>query len=57
MHLQDVSQGRDASLEMQGRAHNYSKKLTSYKFVAVLYLLFDIVGTRSKSALPFKRMG
>ena len=54
MHLQHVSQRRDASLQIQGRAHNYSKKLTSYKFVAVLHLLLDIVGALSKVSLTFQ---
>ena len=52
-----MSQGRDASLQMQGRAHNYSKKLTSYRFVAVLHLLLDIVGALSKVSLTFHKDG
>ena len=30
MHFQHVSEARDSSAEMQGRATNYAKKLTSY---------------------------
>ena len=57
MHLQHLSQGRDTSLQMQGRAHNYNKKLTSYKFVAVFIHCLTLWGHLAKSALPFKRMG
>ena len=42
---------------MQGRAHNYSKKLTSYKFVAVHHLLLDIVGALGKVSLTFQEDG
>ena len=44
-------------VEVQGRAVNYSKKLTSYKFVAVIHLLLDIVGALSKVSLSFQEDG
>lgn len=36
---------------------NYTKKLTSYKFVAVIHLLLDIVGALSKVSLSFQEDG
>lgn len=38
LHFQHTSQARNASNQMQGRAVNYSKKFTSYKFVAIMHL-------------------
>ena len=57
LHFQHTSQARDASVQMQGRAVNYSKKLTSYKFVAVMHLLLDIVDALSKVSLSFQEDG
>ena len=54
LHFQHTSQARDASAQMQGRAMNYSKKLTRYKFVAVMHLLLDIVDALSKVNLSFQ---
>lgn len=42
---------------MQGRAVNYSKKFTSYKFVAIMHLLLDIVDALSKVSLSFQEDG
>lgn len=57
LHFQDTSQARDASNQMQGRAVNYSKKFTSYKFVAIMHLLLDIVDALSKVSLSFQEDG
>lgn len=51
LHFQHTSQARDASKQMQGRAVNYSKKFTSYKFVAIMHLLLDIIDALSKVRL------
>ena len=57
LHFQHTSQARDASNQMQGRAVNYSKKFTSYKFVAIMHLLLDIVDALSKVSLSFQEDG
>ena len=57
LHFQHTSQARDASAQMQGRAVNYSKRPTSYKFVAVMHLLLDIVDALSKVSLSFQEDG
>ena len=57
LHFQHTSQARDASKQMQGRAVNYSKKFTSYKFVAIMHLLLDIVDALSKVSLSFQEDG
>ena len=57
LHFQHTSQARDASNQMQGRAVNYSKKFTSYKFVAIIHLLLDIVDALSKVSLSFQEDG
>ena len=55
MHFQHASQARDCSVEMQGRATNYEKKLTSYLFVKFLHFLSDIMKQVSKVSLVFQR--
>lgn len=55
MHFQHASQARDSSAEMQGRATNYAKKLTSYVFVKFLHFLLDIIQQVSKVSLVFQR--
>lgn len=55
MHFQHASQARDCSVEMQGRATNYAKKLTSYLFVKFLHFLLDIMKQVSKVSLVFQR--
>ena len=57
MHLQQMSQGRDARIQVQDRAHNYIEKLIGYKFVAVLHLLVDIVGALNKVSLTIQEDG
>ena len=57
LHFQHTSQAMDASKQMQGRAVNYSKKFTSYKFVAIMHLLLDIVDALSKVSLSFQEDG
>ena len=55
MHFQHASQARDSSAEMQGRATNYAKKLTSYVFVKFLHFLLDIIQQVSKVSLVFQK--
>ena len=55
MHFQHVSEARDSSAEMQGRATNYAKKLTSYPFVKFLHFLLDVIQQVSKVSLVFQR--
>ena len=55
MHFQHASEARDSSAEMQGRAKNYAKKLTSYLFVKFLHFLLDIILQVSKVSLVFQR--
>ena len=41
-HFEKTVQSRDSSIEMQGRAKNVYKKLTSFKFLLYSHLLWDI---------------
>ena len=51
MHFQHACDARDSSAEVQGRAANYAKKLTSYVFVKFLHFLLDIIQKVSKVSL------
>jgi len=41
-HFENTVQARDSFIEMQGRAKNAHKKLTSFKFLLYFHLLWDI---------------
>ena len=53
-HFAHTAQAND-SAEMQGRAKNVHKKLTSYRFLQYLHLLWDIAFEISKVSLVFQR--
>lgn len=55
MHFQRASEARHNSAEMQDRATNHAKKLTSYLFVKFLHFLLDIIQQVSKVSLVFQR--
>ena len=55
MHFQHASQARDCSVDMQGRATNYAKKLTKDLFVKFLHFPLDIMKQVSKVSLVFQR--
>lgn len=54
-HFAHTAQANDSSAEMQGRAKNVHKKLTSYRFLQYLHLLWDIAFEISKVSLVFQR--
>lgn len=55
MHFQRASEARHNSAELQDRATNHAKKLTSYLFVKFLHFLLDIIQQVSKVSLVFQR--
>jgi len=54
-HFENTAQARDSSIEMQGRAKNVHKKLTSFKFLLYFHLLWDIAVEISRVSLAFQR--
>ncbi|XP_022808200.1 zinc finger protein 862-like [Stylophora pistillata] len=54
-HFAHTAEANDSSAEMQGRAKNVYKKLTSYRFLQYLHLLWDIAFEISKVSLVFQR--
>ena len=55
VHFADTAQANDSSAEIQGRAKNVHKKLTSYRFSQYLHLLWDSAFEISKVSLVFQR--
>ena len=55
-HFAHTAEANDSSAEMQGRAKNVYKKLTSYRFLQYLHLLWDIAFEISKSPLSSREM-
>ena len=55
LHFKHAVEARDSSKDMQGRAQNYLKKLKSYKFLAFLHLLLDVIKKFSHVPLLFQK--
>ena len=54
-HFAHTAQANDSSADMQGRAKNVHKKLTSYRFLQYLHLLWDTALEISQVSLVFQR--